>query len=68
MITLILVFCLASDPTSCREESYRGVELEFCEGIRPQLLAAEWLAEHADGWTFAGHRCEIEVTTPARPT
>ena len=68
MIALVLVFCLASDPTACREERYPGIEPEHCVDIVPQLLAAEWLREHVDGWTFAGSRCEVALDGHRDPT
>jgi hypothetical protein len=61
MTELVLIFCLAGVPGSCREER------PLLEQISPasclmqgQQYALEWLADHPK-WALSGWRCEENV-------
>jgi hypothetical protein len=58
MTELVLVFCLMSSPTSCREERPLLADLSpmGCM-VQGQIAAQEWLADHPK-WSFKGWRCE----------
>jgi hypothetical protein len=57
--TLIIVVCLAADPSICREER---PPVDMGEGLscimQGQQIAARWLDEHPK-WTLRGWRCRI---------
>lgn len=61
VIALVLVVCLAADPSVCREErtipeDATVTELS-CHGRIGQSEAIKWLNEHPK-WLLSGWRCE----------
>jgi len=61
MTELVLIFCLASVPGSCREErpSLERMSLTSCL-MHGQQYALEWLANHPK-WALSRWRCEKNV-------
>lgn len=59
LVTLSVVFCLASNPTQCQTSRPEAAEgwggLASC-AIRGQQLAAQWLEEHPK-WFLERVRC-----------
>jgi biotin carboxylase len=55
-VTLLLLVCLAADPSSCRTEpiDFAGTQIECA--LYGQQAAAEWLAQHPK-WRLAKWRC-----------
>lgn len=67
MLSLVLVYCLASDPHQCQER--RPVFAEPLTSmtclIHGQLAGAEYVRQHPD-WRLSGWRCEVgRVPAPA---
>lgn len=58
MTALIIVICLAAQPSVCREERPPvDVSMVSCQ-VQGQLIAADWLSEHPK-WTLRGWRCQV---------
>jgi len=62
LVTLSIVFCLATNPTQCQKlfpEPSETADLGLAScAIRGQQLAAEWLDEHPK-WQLDRVRCTI---------
>ncbi len=62
LVTLSIVFCLATNPTQCQKvfpEPSETADLGLANcAIRGQQLAAEWLDEHPK-WMLDRVRCTI---------
>lgn len=52
---LILVFCLSTNPTACKE--WQPVEAS-CYASAPQQLAVEWLRDHP-GYELVKIKCQF---------
>lgn len=61
MIELVLIFCLAGVPGSCREERpfLKQMSLTTCV-MQGQQYALEWLADHPK-WALSEWRCEANL-------
>jgi len=57
MAMLVLVFCLMSSPSTCREEkpSLAEMPLSVCM-VQGQQFASNWQADHPK-WQLSGWRC-----------
>jgi hypothetical protein len=60
VITLVLVYCLSSDPTSCVEKTpvVQGMNSPMACMMAAQPLAAEYLEEHP-AYKLTTFRCKI---------
>src|SRR5689334_5994505 len=67
MVQLVLIFCLATSPGSCREERpiLEQLSLMSCM-VQGQQIAQDWLADHPK-WTLSRWRCENNIPRQ-RPT
>jgi hypothetical protein len=67
MVQIVLIFCLAASPGSCREERpvVEQLSLTSCM-VQGQQIAQDWLADHPK-WTLSRWRCEQNVPRE-RPT
>jgi hypothetical protein len=61
MTELVLIFCLAGVPSSCREERPLLEQMSPMSCLmHGQQYALEWLADHPK-WALSGWRCEENV-------
>ena len=61
MIELVMVVCLASSPTQCREERpLTEIASVMACATQGQIVAAQWLSQHP-AFTLSRWRCEVNL-------
>ena len=66
LIELVMLVCLATSPTECREERpLTEINSVMACASQGQMVAAQWLSQHP-AFTLSRWRCEVNLPRQAK--